>query len=79
MSAVKNVFPANLILFGDLCEVLEQLYKKKRQRQEQNKILATFLNNVRLKTANTKDEKVKVTLLYDETFTLTLMSNTQKK
>lgn len=79
MSAVKNVFPANLILFGDLCEVLEQLYKKKRQRQEQNKILGTFLNNVRLKTANTKDEKVKVTLLYDETFTLTLMSNTQKK
>ncbi|XP_050344738.1 DNA ligase 4-like isoform X1 [Nymphalis io] len=54
---VHRVVPANLISFGELCAVLEQLHKKKRHRPEQNKILANFFNNVRLKISNSKDEK----------------------
>lgn len=46
--------PANEILFGDLCNVLEQIHKKKKQRAEQDKIMNTFS----IRVANTEGEKV---------------------
>lgn len=52
------IIPANYTLFGDLCEVFKQLYKRKKQRAEQDKILAKFIDDFRVKVANTDGKKV---------------------
>ncbi|CAH0727516.1 unnamed protein product, partial [Brenthis ino] len=55
---VSNIaIPANLILFGDLCDLFKQLYKKKKQRTEQYKIFTKFIDDFRLKVANTDGKK----------------------
>ncbi|XP_073957989.1 LOW QUALITY PROTEIN: DNA ligase 4 [Choristoneura fumiferana] len=46
--ATVEVVPANLVLFGDLCEVLDSIYKKKKDRTEQDKILTRFIDGFRL-------------------------------
>ncbi|XP_052739139.1 DNA ligase 4 isoform X1 [Bicyclus anynana] len=52
-----NVIPANDVLFGDLCKVLEQIHKKKKQRAEQDKVLTNFVNNFGLTVASTVGHK----------------------
>lgn len=66
--ATNEVIPANSVLFEELCEMLEQLYKiKKNQknnrnkigvRYEQFKILESFVNNFKCKVAAVQGKKV---------------------
>uniref|UniRef100_A0A2A4K475 DNA ligase 4 n=1 Tax=Heliothis virescens TaxID=7102 RepID=A0A2A4K475_HELVI len=44
----NEVTPANEIKFEKLCNLLEQLHKRKKQRQEQDKILGTFINDFKM-------------------------------
>lgn len=50
--------PANNVLFGDFCTVLEQLSKKRRQRQDQDRILSNFVNEFRINAGKVTGEKV---------------------
>ncbi|XP_050681911.1 DNA ligase 4-like isoform X1 [Leptidea sinapis] len=40
--------PANNIKFSDLCSVLQQIHKNKKNRHEQDKIVTNFVNDFRL-------------------------------
>ncbi|XP_041974835.1 DNA ligase 4 [Aricia agestis] len=55
--ADTNITPANEITFNEICLLFEKLYKRKKQRQEQNKILMNFVNEFRLKVAKTIGKK----------------------
>lgn len=53
----NKVVPANLVQFGDLCIVLEQIAKK-TNKQEKEKCLDKFLKDFKLKAASVVEEKV---------------------
>ncbi|XP_032528807.2 DNA ligase 4 [Danaus plexippus] len=57
MNTTGVITPADDVLFGDLCSLLEQLQKKKKHRPEQNKLLSNFVDQFRLKLANTQGSK----------------------
>lgn len=56
--ATGEVVPANLMLFGDLCEVLDSIYKKKKDRTEQDKILTKYIDEFRLNAEKVDGNKV---------------------
>lgn len=53
-----EVLPANAVLFSDLCDVLETLFKKKKHRIEQERILTNYINDFRIHLANIQGPKV---------------------
>ncbi|XP_022821791.1 DNA ligase 4-like isoform X1 [Spodoptera litura] len=53
----NEVIPANEIKFEKFCSILEQLHKRKRQRQEQDKILGNFLNECKLSASQVVGKK----------------------
>lgn len=59
---MANEVPANEIKFEKLCNLFEQLHKKKRQKQEQDKILSNFFNE--FKTNASKIAGIKVIKLF---------------
>lgn len=61
----NEVVPANAVLFADLCDVLEKIYKKKRHRIEQERILTNYISDFRINVANVQGPKVpfKVSLI----------------
>lgn len=54
----NEVTPANEIKFEKLCNLFEQLNKKKKQKQEQDKILGTFINDFKLHASQIVGPKV---------------------
>lgn len=60
-----EVVPANAVLFADLCDVLENiaLQRKRKNRQEQERVLTNFVNNFRIKVANITVKKVNSTFI----------------
>ncbi|XP_047525298.1 DNA ligase 4 isoform X3 [Pieris napi] len=42
------LIPANNVLFGDFCTILDRINKKKKHRHEQDKILINFVNEFRI-------------------------------
>ncbi|XP_026739179.1 DNA ligase 4-like isoform X1 [Trichoplusia ni] len=48
---MANEVPANEIKFEKLCNLFEQLHKKKRPKQEQDKILSNFFNEFKTNTS----------------------------
>lgn len=54
----NEVIPANEIKFEKFCNVLEQLHKKKRKRQEQDKILENFIHECKLSASQVVGKKV---------------------
>ncbi|CAH0695405.1 unnamed protein product [Spodoptera exigua] len=55
--AHEVIIPANDIKFEKFCNILEQLHKRKRQRQEQDKILGLFLNECKLSASQVVGKK----------------------
>lgn len=56
--------PGSNISFGDLCNLLEQLYKKKLRIQDKEKILNKYILDFKCRVANEKvDKKVKLRLI----------------
>ncbi|PZC75552.1 hypothetical protein B5X24_HaOG205982 [Helicoverpa armigera] len=53
----NEVTPANEIKFEKLCNLLEQLHKRKKQRQEQDKILGTFINEFKMTASQIVGQK----------------------
>lgn len=53
----NQVVPANSVLFGDLCQVLEQIAKKKL-KPDKEKCLNNFINDFKFKAASIVGEKV---------------------
>ncbi|XP_038207910.1 DNA ligase 4-like isoform X1 [Zerene cesonia] len=49
--------PANDILFSEFCILLEQLSKRKKHRQDQDKTLANFINDFRINSGKVTDKK----------------------
>ncbi|XP_045490979.1 DNA ligase 4-like isoform X2 [Colias croceus] len=49
--------PANDILFRELCTLLEQLSKRKKHRQDQDKMLSNFINDFRINSGKVTDKK----------------------
>ncbi|KAJ8736143.1 hypothetical protein PYW08_006799 [Mythimna loreyi] len=53
----SEVLPANEIKFDKLCNLLEQLHRKKKKKQEQDKLLGTFINDFKLHASQTVGPK----------------------
>ncbi|XP_035443285.2 DNA ligase 4 [Spodoptera frugiperda] len=53
----NEVIPANEIKFEKFCNILEQLHKKKRKRQEQDKILENFIHECKLSASQVVGKK----------------------
>ncbi|CAH4031343.1 unnamed protein product [Pieris brassicae] len=51
------IIPANNVLFGDFCKVLDYLNKNKKHRHEQNKILINFINEFRINSGKLVSKK----------------------
>ncbi|XP_072942121.1 DNA ligase 4 [Epargyreus clarus] len=56
MQSIETV-PADKITFEEFCILLDKLQKKKKQNQEQDRILIKFINDFRLKLANISVQK----------------------
>ncbi|CAK1540220.1 unnamed protein product [Leptosia nina] len=52
-----EVIPANDILFEDFCSILEQLSKRKKQKQDQDRILNNFIHDFRIKAGKVTNKK----------------------
>ena len=59
----NEVTPANEIKFEKLCNLFEQLHRKKKQKQEQDKILGSYINDFKLTASQIVGPKV-ITILY---------------
>lgn len=65
----NEVTPANEIKFEKLCNLLEQLHRKKKHKQEQDKILGTFINDFKMEASQIVGQKV-MTILFKTKFDL---------